>query len=85
MTDPLSFAWLHDAVTWLLAPAFAGSRLGEDSAFILSAEPAALAPVVAGICDHFGGLDAGGLGHEFGLHYSPSLQRFPGPLWLTSY
>lgn len=23
MTDPLSFAWLHDAVTWLLTPALA--------------------------------------------------------------
>jgi biopolymer transport protein ExbB/TolQ len=27
MTDPLSFAWLHDAVTWLLAPALAALLL----------------------------------------------------------
>lgn len=27
MTDPLSFAWLHDAVTWLLTPALAALLL----------------------------------------------------------
>jgi len=27
MTDPLSFAWLHDAVTWLLTPALAALML----------------------------------------------------------
>jgi biopolymer transport protein ExbB/TolQ len=27
MNDPLSFAWLHDAVTWLLAPALAALLL----------------------------------------------------------
>ena len=27
MTDPLAFAWLHDAVTWLLAPALAALLL----------------------------------------------------------
>ena len=27
MTDPHSFAWLHDAVTWLLTPALAALLL----------------------------------------------------------
>ena len=27
MTDPLSFAWLHDAVTWLLTPALGALML----------------------------------------------------------
>lgn len=27
MTDPLSFVWLHDAVTWLLTPALAALML----------------------------------------------------------
>ncbi len=47
MSDPTSFAWLHDAVTWLLTPALA--------ALVLAC---AIAAIEAGIAagERFGGL-----------------------------
>ena len=47
MNDPLSFAWLHDAVTWLLTPALAALLLA-----------CAIALVEAGLAvgERFGGL-----------------------------
>lgn len=47
MTDPHSFAWLHDAVTWLLTPALAALLLA-----------CAIALVEAGLAvgERFGGL-----------------------------
>ncbi len=47
MSDPIAFAWLHDAVTWLLTPALAALLLG-----------CAIAAIEAGIAvgERFGGL-----------------------------